>query len=194
MKNLKKIVTFSKKAKFIYELKESIDQYDIYIIEQSDMGGRFEQSCLLRNSKIEKLIFYEKDPSLAENSKFNRLFSMVNTFGTSTTGTQTSTESSLNQLHINKKENQKTKNKQYFQFTYYIILVNVLVLILIIIFLVIELRNNQKISATYNLITNYYDFQNYFYSVSLSISSLICKPNTNNNTKCNNAFLEYSLK
>ena len=56
-------------------------------------------------------------------------------------------------------DEQNDRYKQFFRYTYYLITFNIVILCIIIIFLVIELMNNVDLETTFEVITNYYDFQ-----------------------------------
>ena len=114
---IKKSVHFTKKH-FLYEFKETINHFDIYLIEQQSRNNHFEHSCFVGHTlKIEEFI---DEIETNENKRVSCIFSLSNTFISSATYTQNS-ESSISFLNRSKKNAQTSQNNKFFRYTYYFI-------------------------------------------------------------------------
>ena len=175
---------------FSYECKESISNYEFFYVYEKGKKKKLCETLISKNTEEEEVNMAQ---DCETNKKMEKLLSITHTYVSSTTFTQQSDNIILKSIY-SKKDEKKLQNFFFFQFIYFFSSFNTLILIFIILFLVYEFMNNNEIRNIYNIICQYYDFQNYFYSVSLSISSLICKQDINNKNECKNAFLEYSHK
>lgn len=173
---------------YSYDCKESINNYDFFYVYEKGKKEKLCSTLIARNSEAEEVI-----KECEAKKKIEQLLSITHTYVSSTALTH-QTNNIILKSFSSKKNEKKYKNLFFFRFIYYFSVFDILILCFIILFLVHEFVNNTQIKKIYNIICQYYDFQNYFYSVSLSISSLICKQNINNIGKCNNAFLEYSYQ
>lgn len=175
---------------YSFHCKESINNYDFFYVYEKGKKEKLCTTLISKNTESEEVNMV-KDREV--NKKMEKLLSLTHTYVSSTTLTH-QTDNIVLKSFYTKKNEKKYKNFFFFGFIYYFSILNILILCFIILFLVYEFVNNNQIKNIYYIICQYYDFQNYFYSVSLSISSLICKQNINSMDKCDNGFLKYSYK
>lgn len=166
---------------------EKINEYEIIKVKEKE-----------KPNKVENSIDITKDPDKGQDDNPEHFNDVDNNYYTQTVNTSSvytkSSSTSFQRSLISAKEQQNIKYKQFFQYTYYLISFNILILVTIIIFLVIELLNNITLKKSYNVITNYYDFQNHFYITFLSIFCLTCNAQSIDVVECRNSFLVFSQK
>ena len=175
--------------KYFYELKENINENEIYQVKEKIKRTKLEKTTLLQTA-IDTEILIE-DEEITEEKKIDKIFTVTNTYLSSNTLSQSS-YSGGGRADGSQKEIISVEYKNFMKFTYYLISLISLIIIIIIIFLVVELINNNEIKTIYRIITNYYDFQNYFYMTSLSIFSLTCTVISLDDEECKNSFADYS--
>lgn len=176
-------------------LKEKISQYDIYLLRGNSKGMLTEN---IENTGVSNKLMKKTDN---EDDAYDTMYGLeleahytsAQTGASSSTFTQSSGSTYNKAMQIIKDE-QSCKYQKFFRYTYYLISFNVIILMIIIIFLVVELLNNAELEKTFDVITNYYDFQNYFYNSALSLFSLTCNADYLSQIQCVNAFLTYGLK
>ena len=179
-----KLIT--KQKVFNVHLKESIGPYSIYIINGNSKGvieTQCEGTSLIqtKNTNIEEI------DTINDGVDFEMHFTPTHT-GVSSSALSKTSGSTYNKAMKSINDEQNDRYKQFFRYTYYLITFNIVILCIIIIFLVIELMNNVDLETTFEVITNYYDFQNYFYISSLSLFSLTCNADYLSQLECINAF------
>ena len=166
--------------------KEKIDNIEIFKLKELVSSKKKTNS--LNENVIEK-----RESELSETPEdieipFNKT---VQTNITSSTFTNTSNSSYKRSIEM-QNNNKEITYKNFFLYTYYLFSYNVLIIIVIIIFFVIEIINNNVLEKHFNIITNFYDFQNLFYLTSLSIFSLTCNSDFVEQIDCVNQFSIYS--
>lgn len=185
------------KSNFInVTLKEQIAQYDIYLVRSGTyQTNSIDKDNTLYSARKKKTTEVEEEDELftGMEADLDMHFTPTQTNITSSTFTQTSS-SNYNKTLKTIKDEQNYKYQQFFRFTYYLIFFNVVILIIIIIFLVVELTNNSNLERIFQVIRNYFDFQNYFYSASISLFSLTCNADYLSQIDCVNAFLTFGQK
>lgn len=162
---------------------EKINEYEFYNLTE-----------IKQNNETSIKMTKELDSSAQEKEGKNEVDNYYATTqpGICSSNYSQSSLSSYNRTVISMKEEQNIKYKQFFKFTYYLISFNIVILLTIIFFLIIELLNNSTLEKSYNVITNYYDFQNHFYITFLSIFCLTCNAKSIDEINCQNSFLLFS--
>lgn len=170
-------------------LVETIGHYDIYSL--SDGLKTNHHSYMGNTTNTHEPVNSKGEITSYNESNIEIIFNPTNTGMSSSTFTRTSS-STYNHATKNIKNEHDFKYRQFYKYTYYIISFNILILIIISIFLAIELVNNASIERTFKIITNFCDFQSYFFYISLSIFSLTCNSDYLSQLDCLNQFVIYS--
>lgn len=172
---------FSNNNQFTCSLIEKINDYEFYSIQEKIIENNASTTL---NQTI------DHDKTKGDVNDVDNIYTVTQTCMTSSY--TNSSSSSYNRAQLSMKEEQNIKYKQFFKYTYYLISCNIIILFTIIIFLIVELLNNITLEKSYNVITNYYDFQNHFYITFLSIFCLTCNAKSIDVINCQNSFLLFS--
>ena len=179
------------KKRLVLILKETINNYEVYYVREKEKSTLTANFFTIVDEAKQTILTQCKEET---NIDFKFQVTQTNISSSTLTGSVFST---YNRTIKAIKNEETLKYQKFFYFTYILISFNVIIVIVLMIFLYLQLSNNTYLKNTFIVITNYNDFQSYFYHTALSLFSLTCNADYLEQTECDNQFtifcLEFSL-